>query len=223
MSEYQYYEFQAVDRPLTKTEIQTLRSYSSRAEISPTSFKNEYNWGDFKGNPDRWMEKYFDAFFYFANWGTRIFQLRLPTSVLAPKLAKQYCLGRSASVRMENGYTIISFNSDSEDGDWDIADYGLASIVSVRSELAAGDYRALYLAWLVCLQCDEIKGKATEPPVPPGLQELSGPLESLVALLRLDRDILAVAAIEIFISSVTEISLPINSYVLIKFAIRCSK
>ncbi|MBI5525181.1 MAG: hypothetical protein HY897_02525 [Deltaproteobacteria bacterium] len=31
MSEYQYYEFQAVDRPLADEEIRELRSYSTRA------------------------------------------------------------------------------------------------------------------------------------------------------------------------------------------------
>ncbi len=38
MSEYQYYEFQAVDRPLTEKEMGELRSYSTRARITPTSF-----------------------------------------------------------------------------------------------------------------------------------------------------------------------------------------
>jgi hypothetical protein len=77
MSEYQYYEFQAIDRPLTKSEMADLRSYSTRALITATSFVNEYSWGAFKGNEDAWMEKYFDAFLYFANWGTRIVKLAL--------------------------------------------------------------------------------------------------------------------------------------------------
>jgi len=38
MSEYQYYEFQAIDRPLTDREMGELRSYSTRARITPTSF-----------------------------------------------------------------------------------------------------------------------------------------------------------------------------------------
>ena len=58
MSEYQYYEFQAIDRPLTEKEMRELRSYSTRARITPTSFVNDYSWGSFKGNKDAWMEKY---------------------------------------------------------------------------------------------------------------------------------------------------------------------
>ena len=50
MSEYQYYEFQAVDRPLTQDQMSDLRAYSSRVQITPSSFVVVYNWGDFKGN-----------------------------------------------------------------------------------------------------------------------------------------------------------------------------
>ena len=45
MSEYQYYEFQAIDRPLTEREMGELRSFSSRATITPTRFVNHYTSG----------------------------------------------------------------------------------------------------------------------------------------------------------------------------------
>lgn len=51
MSDYQYFEFQALDRPLTEREIRELRTYSSRATITRTHFVNHYEWGDFKGDP----------------------------------------------------------------------------------------------------------------------------------------------------------------------------
>ena len=37
-----------------------LRSFSTRARITTTSFVNDYSWGSFKGDADAWMEKYFD-------------------------------------------------------------------------------------------------------------------------------------------------------------------
>ncbi len=52
MSEFQYYEFQAIDRPLTAKEMSELRSYSTRARITTTSFVNHYEWGSFKGDAD---------------------------------------------------------------------------------------------------------------------------------------------------------------------------
>jgi hypothetical protein len=45
VSEYQYYEFAAVERPLTTGEQGELRSLSSRADITATSFVNTYEWG----------------------------------------------------------------------------------------------------------------------------------------------------------------------------------
>jgi hypothetical protein len=69
MSEYQYYEFQAIDRPLTKSEQEMLRGLSSRAHITATSFTNHYEWGSFKGDPKHLMESCFDLHLYCANLG----------------------------------------------------------------------------------------------------------------------------------------------------------
>jgi len=195
MSEYQYYEFQAIDRPLTAKEMSELRSYSTRARITPTSFVNDYSWGNFKGNEDAWMEKYYDAFLYLANWGTHVLKLRLPSRLLEPLTAEKYCGGDSASVREKDGKVILSFVSqDEEDGQWVEGEGHLSSIISVRAELARGDQRALYLGWLLRAQAAELDDDDVEPPVPPGLGELSASLESLAEFLRIDGDLLHVAA-----------------------------
>jgi len=67
MSEYQYYEFLAIDQPLTEDELDELRALSTRATITPVSFTNEYNWGNFKGDPHKLMQRYFDANIYVTN------------------------------------------------------------------------------------------------------------------------------------------------------------
>jgi hypothetical protein len=51
VSEYQYYEFLALDRPLTDKQRAELRKLSSRAEITATRFVNEYSYGDFAAAP----------------------------------------------------------------------------------------------------------------------------------------------------------------------------
>src|SRR4051812_41067299 len=91
MSEYQYYEFRAIDRPLDNRQMAELRQLSTRAEITATSFTNEYHFGDFRGDPKKLMEKYFDAFLYFANWGTRQLMFRLPMAWLDPAVVEPYC------------------------------------------------------------------------------------------------------------------------------------
>ena len=45
MSDYQYYEFLALDRPLTSKQREELRQLSTRAEITATRFTNEYHRG----------------------------------------------------------------------------------------------------------------------------------------------------------------------------------
>ncbi len=49
MSEYQYYEFLAIDSPLDAKQMAALRALSTRAEITSTSFTNVYNWGGLCG------------------------------------------------------------------------------------------------------------------------------------------------------------------------------
>src|ERR1700678_3467436 len=78
MSENQYYEFQAIDRPLNEADRQALRALSTRAQITTTSFTNSYEWGDFKGDPARLMENWFDLHLYLANWGSRQLMIRFP-------------------------------------------------------------------------------------------------------------------------------------------------
>lgn len=97
MSEYQCYEFVALDRPLTAKQLAELRAISSRAEISPTRFWNEYHWGDLKAAPAKLMERYFDAHLYFANWGTHRLMLRMPRSRANAKALKPYFVGGHAT------------------------------------------------------------------------------------------------------------------------------
>jgi hypothetical protein len=70
----------------------------------------------------------------------------------------------------------------------------LASILPVRAELLAGDLRALYLLWLLRVQVGEVPDDEVEPPVPASLDALTGSQTALVEFLRIDRDLVAVAA-----------------------------
>jgi hypothetical protein len=194
MSEYQYYEFRAVDHPLSKQEMGALRAISSRAEITPTSFVNTYNWGDFKGNPDALMKKCFDAFVYVANWGTHRFMLRLPRWTLKETALSAYCAGDSASARETSDFVILDFRSDDEEGDWEEGEGYMDSLIPLRADLLNGDLRCLYLGWLLCAQCEELDVDDMEPPVPPGLAKLSAPLQEFAEYLRIEEDLIEVAA-----------------------------
>jgi len=194
MSDYQYYEFLTVDKPLNEKDMAALRNISTRAQITPTSFVNEYNYGDFKGNPKKLVEKYFDAFLYVANWGTRWLMLKVPRNVVDVDLVTQYCIGESAVIHEKGDHLIFEFTSETEDYEWEEGEGWLSSLISLRSDIIHGDYRSLYLAWLFSAQMEEMERDELEPPVPPNLGDLNGPLNSFVDFLRIDTDLIAVAA-----------------------------
>lgn len=195
MSEYQYYEFEALDRPLSDRQMAELRALSTRARITRTSFTNEYQWGDFKGEPRLLMERYFDAFLYFANWGTRRFMLRVPRAVVDGETAELYATGDLAKGKARGEHVVMHWSSDDEEGGWeDDFEPRLSTIAGVRAELLRGDRRVLYLGWLLKAQQGEFPDDAPEPPVPAGLGRLSAPLRAFVDFLRIDEALIAVAA-----------------------------
>jgi hypothetical protein len=203
VSEYQYYEFRALDRRLTAEQQRRLRSLSSRAEISATRFTNEYSFGDFRGDPGRLLEEYFDAYLHAANWGTRELAFRLPRALLDAETARRYCDEEYRAWVTETAeHVIIRFRSDDDEGDdWIEGDGLLDPLLAARGELAAGDPRLLYLGWLLKVQLgglddddDEHLEDEAEPPVPAGLRELSDTLASVAEFLKIDGDLIEAAA-----------------------------
>jgi hypothetical protein len=73
MSEYQYYEFLAIDRPLDAEQQARVQALSRRAQVTPSQAIFTYSYGgDLRGGgPIAVLTEYFDALFYIANWGRR--------------------------------------------------------------------------------------------------------------------------------------------------------
>jgi len=193
VSEYQYYEFKAMDRALTKAEMAALRAISTRAVITSTSFTNHYEWGDLKADPLKLLAKYFDAFVYVTNWGTRDFHLRLPQESVDSKQLRAMLPGKSVRARSSGKSLIVSFEAEVESDDWDDGDSWMGALISLRSDLLRGDLRCLYLGWLHCAESEEFSKDALEPPVPAGLAELSASLNSLIEYLAIDENLVQVA------------------------------
>src|SRR5262249_54226484 len=146
------------------------------------------------------MYRYFDAFVYAANWGTHRLMLRIPRRFLDVETARGYCDGEVVSLTARKEHMVLEFSSqDEEGGGWTEGEHWMPSLVSIREELMRGDLRALYLGWLASFPergwVDEgVDDEETEPPVPPGLAKLSAPLRALADFLRVDDDLLEVAA-----------------------------
>ncbi|EIC28617.1 MULTISPECIES: hypothetical protein [Methylomicrobium] len=210
MSEYQYYEFRAVDKPLTPQQQAELRSRSSRATITATSFINEYHWGDLKGDPLDWVQRYFDAHVYSASWGTCSLMLRLPLSALDKDMLDPFTqssrCGAQSGFRDAFGVTPTAdhrivywgFNDDSGEFErfWSQEDGPgwMSSLLPLRDELLRGDTRPLYLGWLARVCNEEVGDDDIEPPVPAGLQTLTPAQTALTEFLLIDPDWLAAAA-----------------------------
>jgi hypothetical protein len=195
MSEYQYYEFAAIDRPLTGAEMTQLRAVSTRAEITPVGFVNHYEWGDLKADPADWMRRYFDAFVYTANWCSCRLALRVPLATFRKAELKPFSTSRTLSIEASDEHWIIDWSLDeSEDYDRFGVEDGsgwMRRLIPLRDELLRGDLRPLYLGWLA--EIGELKNDAFEPEVPPGMHALSPAQQALVEFLEIDPDMLAAA------------------------------
>lgn len=194
MSEYQYYEFLAIDRPLTKQEMDALRSLSSRAHITPTSFTNEYHWGNFRGDTGELMRRFFDTHVHLANWGTAVFMLRLPREVLDRKTVHAFTVDDILEAESTATHWVLGWHFDSEDGDSYALDAGIdwmASLAPVREELLRGDMRCLYIGWLAAVSVGAVDDEELEPLALDGLDRFTAAQQALADFLNVDVDLLA--------------------------------
>jgi hypothetical protein len=194
MSEYQYYEFQAIDRPLSEADRQALRDLSTRARITATSFTNSYEWGDFKGDPAKLMERWFDLHLYLANWGSRRLMIRLPKRLVDRRLLDAL-LGEvdCATLSVSGENLIVDICRDElELEDWDDGSGWLAALAPLRADVLAGDLRLFYLLWLTAVQSGVFEADCPEPM--PGIGPMSVSLEAFAEFFDIDSDLVQAAA-----------------------------
>lgn len=203
MSEYQYYEFAAIDGPVSDEGLRYARGCSSRAEVSRLSWRNVYHFGSFKGS-EATLLKYYDAHFYLANWATARLVLALPEGCLIPEAIEPYLRG---GVHYENTLTtkqlgdrrIVWFEHNEDGGWWDKQGEGILDrLLPIREDLIRGDHRSLFLAWLADFDPEEWSDPADAgvlmPPVPPGLNRLTPALTTFLEHFPVDQDARTVAA-----------------------------
>jgi len=202
MSTYQYYEFQAVDRPLTPAEQGEVARLSSRVDPHPWRAVFTYHWSDLPGRAEDILARYYDAMLYVANWGSRRLMFRFPRTLVDVEQLRQYDVTtpmpgwETVSVEIVGGYAVLDIELSEEEGvGWIDCEGSLGSLLELRNAILRQDYRALYLAWLKGLEIrDALDRSALEPPVPPGLGELTPALCAFIQLFEIDRDLLGVAA-----------------------------
>jgi hypothetical protein len=199
MSEYQYYAWQTMDRPLTAAERKEVDRLSSHITVTTLGAWVDYSWGDFKHDPIQVLVDYFDVFFYFANWGSKQLAFRFPKDLLDPWPIQPYLVEPYITLETHGDYQVLNFHLSEEEPSDEWMEEGdlLGMLAPLRADILRGDYRALYLAWLRAVELyhpDEIAEDEPEPPVPPGLQTLTAPLQAMAEFFGIDKTLLAVAA-----------------------------
>jgi hypothetical protein len=198
MSEYQYYEFLAIDRPLTAEEMAALRELSTRANITPVSFTNEYNWGNFKGDPEKLMQRYFDAHVYVANWMTAIFMVRLPIEALSKETAEAIAQSCTLDFKATKTHWVIIWRLEESDNydrfGMEDGRGWMARLAPIRDELLRADLRSLYIGWLAAVIMEMMDDDEMEPLPANGLESLTAAQQALAEFLEVDPDLLAGAA-----------------------------
>ena len=201
MSEYQYLEFRSVDRPLTDAELKYAERQSTRAEVTRWSFRNEYHFGDFRGNVNGLLKRGYDVYLHYANFGIRTAAFRLPAGLPFPKpIWSQYVgVGELKWEKDRKGQGgILSLNPyhepDEIDEIWEPGEY-MDEFVDVRNRLINGDLRALYALWLcAALNCQSVGPYVIEPATPGGLAECVEALGPFLEFFGLDPLILSAAS-----------------------------
>jgi hypothetical protein len=199
MSEYQYYEFQSLDRPLSASAQAEMESLSSRVYLTANSASFVYNYSDFPADAYNVLAKYFDVMLYIANWGSRRLLFRFPADAIPITVREAYQYAESMDWSESGEYVILDIRQEDEDGfGWVEGEGLLRGIAQVRNDILRGDYRSLYLAWLMVAMQElyvlEEDEDLTEPPVPTGLHKLSPTLRNFVDFFEIDMDIINAAA-----------------------------
>lgn len=201
MSEYQYYEFQALDRKLTQADQTYLETLSSRVNLTATRASFVYNYSDFRGDPMKVLDRCFDMMLYVANFGIRRLMFRFPKQLVDPTLFEPYCVEDCITISNTAKSIILDLEFNSEDYHlWlEEGENSLRDLVPLRDNLMQGDFRCLYLAWLRSGFNDYTEvapEEAIEPPVPTNLKKLTPALNAFADFLMIDQDLITAAAME---------------------------
>jgi hypothetical protein len=203
MSEYQYVGFRAIEKPVSEKNLEYMHAQSSRAEITPWSFDNEYHFGDFRGNALEMLRRGYEIHLHYANYGTHKLFIRLPQGLPDKKGAAPYftedTLKFFADKEGPGGTLCVEpfYETDDLGPIFDFEEL-LDRLVPLRAEILDGDLRPLYLAHLaMCLDYEHDGGETTEGPVPSGLEKLTDAQAALAEFYGLGDALITAAAKDI--------------------------
>ena len=159
MSEYTYYEFRSIDRPLTKAEQDTVSSWSSRTRATPYRAVFTYSYSDLSYGFEDAVRQYFDVGITASSYGSRRLAMRLPRELVDYEQLRRYIIEGGSDYHEELAVTrnrqhvIVSMSFDvmEESNGW-IEDKDMAVIaehlIALRQRLLDGDCSPLMAMYL---------------------------------------------------------------------------
>lgn len=193
MSEYQLYQFQAIDAPLTHQQKQHMQGLSSRAQVTAYSAQYQYHYSDFPEDINTVLLYGFDLALYQANWGAVQLLIRLPAGLVDVDKLRVFSITDLISVYEEPDSIVLDISFDEEGGCWIEGRCELAEIADIRAMILNGDYRPLYLMWLKVVQWESDIAAASMM-IPAGFNSLEPSLQALAELFELERDLITAVA-----------------------------
>ena len=216
MSGFTMHRFRTIDSPLTRSEMEEIDSWSSRFSPTSTGVTYIYHYGSFKQNVDKIFPKYFDAMLYVSNYGEKQLMFRFPKDLVDWKTLTQFTnikeYYRHLDFKRVGDYVIMDlYWNEEEGGEWiEEEDYILDTLLPLREEILNGDYRTLYLGWLMVQGADNLEEEyddddddddwadddeySSMPPIPANLQRLSTAHQYLIEKFDIEEAIVKAAA-----------------------------
>lgn len=180
-----YYEFRALDRPLTDRQVANLAKVLPEGDVdrdgAVVDVEVEPGEHDFRWVDVELLSAYFDAGLHFRQSGARSLWLRVPSGLA--DLVEPYRRPGVVGITDLGEDLLVELNRYEEDGEHayrgtDPSPW-LAGMAPVRDELARGDLRALHVAWTAA---DSLEGREPTPPPAPEPPGLADPTPGLAAL-----------------------------------------
>lgn len=190
MSEYQHYEFHTVGRKLSRKEQSEAEALSSHITVGVSSAWVDYEWGDFKHDPIKVLERTFDLFVYDSNWGSQQIAFRWDAGSVDVGALECFAVDEVITVTQKKGSIVFhaAFDENIQEYLFNARenDSGIrfALLTSLVREVQKRDYRCLYLLWLKASELAGLEDSGPQPP--PGLWKLTEGQKMLVRFLGID-------------------------------------
>ncbi|WP_017659114.1 hypothetical protein [Baaleninema simplex] len=191
MSEFQYYQFQTIDRRLTKDDREYLQTKSSRVQLETHGARFVYAYGDFRGDPLETLDRCFDMMLYIANFGARTLAFRFPKDAIDPEIFDPYKIEYAVKVKPTKKSILLElsfYGLDFVTGWIDDREDMLSPLIPLYQDIINGDLSLLYLTWRRIETSEEMERPdgGMQFSAPPTLKKPSPELQAYADFIDLD-------------------------------------